>query len=545
MDATRRGTVAGSLGWLIVWLVFAGIAVAAILYFALVFVPGERATAIEVWRGRLSAMADDRKAAIAAWLDERRGDARVVAAYPTVAVVLAGQDAAPSSLPPSELPLVHLRGLLDSVRTEYGYAGLYLVDAGGQVRASSTGSSPLGAGCRQYNEHALQFGVEQIDFHTHEDGSPMLAVVAVVRAQGRPIGTVFLSMDPGRWLYPMLQSEPMPSTSAESLLGRQVGDHIQYLSPLRLRPGPPLSFRLPVNAAPLAVVAAIRGEEGFKEFPDYRGVRVLGATRHVPGTGWGLVVKVDRSEALAGLRRSIGQGATAIAGLLLAVAGLGFGAQRALAARHRRELGESEARFALLRDHAQDGIWFVSRDGVIRDANESAAAMHGCTREEFIGRNVREFRPPEDLAATPGLMDAVRRDKGAVFETLHTRRDGSVFPIEVSSRVVQLEAEEVFVSIYRDIRERKRAEQALQQQAAELEVRNEQLMRFNRAAVGRELRMVELKQEVNELCGQLGRPSTYPLGFLDEGPQVQVVAPASTGQEPAGETERSRGKEDN
>ena len=60
MDATRRGTVAGSLGWLIVWLVFAGIAVAAILYFALVFVPGERATAIEVWRGRLSAMADDR-----------------------------------------------------------------------------------------------------------------------------------------------------------------------------------------------------------------------------------------------------------------------------------------------------------------------------------------------------------------------------------------------------------------------------------------------------------------------------------------------------
>ena len=545
MDATRRGTVAGSLGWLIVWLVFAGIAVAAILYFALVFVPGERATAIEVWRGRLSAMADDRKAAIAAWLDERRGDARVVAAYPTVAVVLAGQDAAPSSLPPSELPLVHLRGLLDSVRTEYGYAGLYLVDAGGQVRASSTGSSPLGAGCRQYNEHALQSGVEQIDFHTHEDGSPMLAVVAVVRAQGRPIGTVFLSMDPGRWLYPMLQSEPMPSTSAESLLGRQVGDHIEYLSPLRLRPRPPLSFRLPVNAAPLAVVAAIRGEEGFKEYPDYRGVRVLGATRHVPGTGWGLVVKVDRSEALAGLRRSIGQGATAIAGLLLAVAGLGFGAQRALAARHRRELGESEARFALLRDHAQDGIWFVSRDGVIRDANESAAAMHGCTREEFIGRNVREFRPPEDLAATPGLMDAVRRDKGAVFETLHTRRDGSVFPIEVSSRVVQLEAEEVFVSIYRDIRERKRAEQALQQQAAELEVRNEQLMRFNRAAVGRELRMVELKQEVNELCGQLGRPSTYPLGFLDEGPQVQVVAPASTGQEPAGETERSRGKEDN
>ena len=41
----------------------------------------------------------------------------------------------------------------------------------------------------------------------------------------------------------------------------------------------------------------------------------------------------------------------------------------------------------------------------------------------------------------------------------------------------------------------------------------EELSRFNRLAVGRELRMIELKKEINELCGQQGLPARYPLEF--------------------------------
>ena len=525
VSVARRGIRAGDVRLLTAWLVLACIAVAVILYFGLVFVPGERAAAIDVWRGRLSAMADDRQAAITAWLDERRGDASVVAAYPTVAALLGGKDEAPFAPPSSELPRHHLQGLLDSVQAAYGYSGLYVVDASGQVRASSTGSTPLGAGCRQYNEHALQSGVEQIDFHSHEDGSPMLAVVAPVRLEGRPIGTVSLSMDPSRWLYPLLQSEPIPSRSAESLAWPAGGRRDRVLEPAAPSAGAPLSFRLPINAAPLVVVAASRAEERFKEYPDYRGVPVLGATRHIPGTGWGLVVKVDRDEALADFRRNVRQGAAAIAGLLLAVAGLGFGAQRVLAERHRRELGESEARFALLRDHANDGIWFVSRDGDHPRCQRGAAAMHGCTREEFIGRNVRAFRPPEDLAATHGLMDAARLGKGAVFETLHTRRDGSVFPIEVSSRAVQLDGEEVFLSVYRDITERKRAEARITQLNRLLRTISE----INQVVV-RERDRDRLLAEACRIVVEHGGFLMAWIGFTDEASGT-VVPAASAGFE--------------
>jgi PAS domain S-box-containing protein len=63
---------------------------------------------------------------------------------------------------------------------------------------------------------------------------------------------------------------------------------------------------------------------------------------------------------------------------------------------------------------------------------------------------------------------------------------------------------------------RKQAEGALRQQTNELQARNEQLERFNRATVGRELRMIELKHEINELCKAAGLPERYAVKTATE-----------------------------
>jgi GAF domain-containing protein len=68
-----------------------------------------------------------------------------------------------------------------------------------------------------------------------------------------------------------------------------------------------------------------------------------------------------------------------------------------------------------------------------------------------------------------------------------------------------------------DITERKRVEESLRKSEADLRLRNEELARFNRAAVGREMRMIELKKEINDLHGRLGEPPRYPLAFKREG----------------------------
>jgi hypothetical protein len=67
------------------------------------------------------------------------------------------------------------------------------------------------------------------------------------------------------------------------------------------------------------------------------------------------------------------------------------------------------------------------------------------------------------------------------------------------------------VLVFHDVTEKRRAEEAVRRHVQELALANEELSRFNRAAVGRELRMIELKKEVNDLCAAAGRPPRYRL----------------------------------
>jgi hypothetical protein len=65
-----------------------------------------------------------------------------------------------------------------------------------------------------------------------------------------------------------------------------------------------------------------------------------------------------------------------------------------------------------------------------------------------------------------------------------------------------------YVAIRTDITERKQAEEALR-------ANNEELTRFNRAAVDRELRMIELKKEINALCARTGQAPRHRVEFSE------------------------------
>ena len=63
--------------------------------------------------------------------------------------------------------------------------------------------------------------------------------------------------------------------------------------------------------------------------------------------------------------------------------------------------------------------------------------------------------------------------------------------------------------LFNDITAHKQAEAEIRRRAQELRAANEELTRFNRITVGRELRIIELKQQVNELCARLGQSPRY------------------------------------
>jgi PAS domain S-box-containing protein len=134
---------------------------------------------------------------------------------------------------------------------------------------------------------------------------------------------------------------------------------------------------------------------------------------------------------------------------------------RDLSARRAEE--EVLRRYELLASHSRDAMLFVRReDGRILEANAAASTLYGFTREELLARTVMDLRAPAartDAAGQMATADAV----GVLFETVHQRKDGGTFPVEVSSQGANIGVCRVLVSVIRDITVRRRAEDALRE----------------------------------------------------------------------------------
>lgn len=108
-------------------------------------------------------------------------------------------------------------------------------------------------------------------------------------------------------------------------------------------------------------------------------------------------------------------------------------------------------------EHARDIILVIDgASGAIVDANRAAELAYGWTREELRERTVFDLREPPVVAVEAQMKRA--QELGILFETLHKRRDGSTFPVEVSARGDVIGGRPVLVSIVRDITERRRFE---------------------------------------------------------------------------------------
>lgn len=119
-------------------------------------------------------------------------------------------------------------------------------------------------------------------------------------------------------------------------------------------------------------------------------------------------------------------------------------------------------RYRVILRHARDAILFVNTDGRIVEASESAADLYGYSRDELLGLTILDLRAPETRDAAAEQM-ALADEEGILFETLHRRKDGSIFPVEVSSRGADFGGDRVLLSIIRDITLRRESEQALRE----------------------------------------------------------------------------------
>jgi PAS domain S-box-containing protein len=211
----------------------------------------------------------------------------------------------------------------------------------------------------------------------------------------------------------------------------------------------------------------------------------------------------------------------------------GLGRDITAVKRAEAQLRVSEERLRLALDATRDGLWdYDLRTGHVyrspRYYEITGYAAHDVAADfEFFKRLVH----PDDLPFVVQSIDAHRLIPLSLleFEFRMITRSGDIRWMHVRGRAVQRDAAGLALRMtgtLTDINTSKTDEAARLQQAAELAKRNDELERFNRVTVGRELDMIALKRQVNELSRALGREPPFRLAFC-EASDSQTVDSAS------------------
>ncbi|WP_371381799.1 PAS domain S-box protein [Sporomusa aerivorans] len=130
----------------------------------------------------------------------------------------------------------------------------------------------------------------------------------------------------------------------------------------------------------------------------------------------------------------------------------------------RQAVQEALEKYRLFFLHSRDIMLFVNRNsGRILEANPAASKAYGYTREELLDSYIFDLRQEQDILLVKSQMK-IATESGITFEAIHRRKNGSLFPVEVSSSVKSVGNEKVVFSVIRDISELRKMQAEIHEQ---------------------------------------------------------------------------------
>lgn len=142
-------------------------------------------------------------------------------------------------------------------------------------------------------------------------------------------------------------------------------------------------------------------------------------------------------------------------------------------------------------------------DGKFIEVNESFLSMFGYSREEVVGHTSTELNMLSPEERNKLIQRQIKSGGLHNAELLARVKSGRLINLLFSSKPMKVDGEDCLLTTLIDITERKQAETQLTEQLDELR-------RWHETTLGREMRIMELKREVNELLKQAGQAPCYP-----------------------------------
>ncbi len=443
-----------------------------------------------------------------------------------------------------------IKSRLNVLNKSYPYQDVILTDTEGNIMLSLNQTRQIDPETLAQLPLAFKDHLStMVDFHKSAiDGQPHIDIIApmYITENGivRQIAAVILSVDPSHYLYPLIETWPLPNRSAETLLVRRDGGDSLFLNDVKFSPDSALSLRIPLTENEVPAVQAILGRTGLFRGIDYRGIKVLSVLQPVPDTPWFIVAKIDTSEAFSLVRFNsvLILVLTAVISIIMLLFAAYYIQRRRgltfeLLYKTERERKAILKHYEYLVKFANDMIFLIAEDLHIIEANDRALEAYGYTREELPGLTIDDLVAPDYLLEHRQKIKDLSIGGHNLYQSVHLLKNGTTFPVEVSAVNIKVEGQTYLQWIIRDITERKMAEQMLIRAKNELEIkvaeRTSELASANAQLKDFAIRMVRIQEDekkriARDLHDQIGQSLTALKLMINQAARVTSEQAAQT-----------------
>ena len=122
------------------------------------------------------------------------------------------------------------------------------------------------------------------------------------------------------------------------------------------------------------------------------------------------------------------------------------------------ELAESEEKYRIQVEMAADAVFLETVEGRILECNTAGAKMFGYAKEEIVGLTIADLVPEEFAKILPKVITEKETSYGKFVSRISKKKDGTIFPTEIATTLINIGGKPRLIVYIRDITERKRAE---------------------------------------------------------------------------------------
>lgn len=423
---------------------------------AFYLVQGEKARDVLQWQIRLGIVADSRTQDVSRWVQDRFQTLRDLAQNPALQLYMTNLSLGDAPEDSGAIEGDYLRNMLNVAAARDGFlaqrpgadreglapgdSGLAILDEKRNTLAATPGMPAISPDIQGAIDVAATDRPGLMDIKINAAGKPVMGfAIPVYGIQGGPgespaIGFIVGILAVGDDLFSRLKQPGDVDPSAETILVRAVGDHVEYISPLS-DGTPPLTRNLALNTPNLASAHLVRNIGAFGSFMDYSSHAVLATSRNVPGTSWILIRKVNESDALASTNARLRMMLGGIVVVIIAAVAFTFALWRhgssirvsRLAIRYKAasELFERLLKFLrTVTDSMPANVFCCDKDGSISFANKPFAAAYGIMVKSVKGKNLVDILGPARAAPILEVNDRVIRSGERETRILHFEENG-------------------------------------------------------------------------------------------------------------------------